>query len=581
MEFYKPTLDEIIRKRRKALTSAEKELLNCCKTGEVAYFGDAVPDEPTDANQIDGALIRYLLLGGCADHPVDPVGVQIMGAYISGELNFHGCEAQSGLMCGTCRFDAELNFMDAVLGHLLLRGSTVPGLNGERAWIKREVFLGAGFKSLSRVNLLDAKIGGTLDCAGGNFQGEGGVALACSRINVGADVFLRDNFKSNGCVELVRGTIGGQLSCRGGEFDGEAENVLNCEAMRVGGDVLFTDGYKAKGNVGFTNAKIDGDLICFDASYEGAVVAQGLSVGREFRWRGIKGKPMLVNLSDAWVGVLADDVESWEAVEKLQLKGFKYGGFDNQVKDFPLKARLEWVGQSYCAEHEQPKAKKAIVVINWDKRRFEPQPYVQLAKVYETSGQREAASQVREVMERRLRHSEFTRKTFASTGSWGDDWYAFVAWMRMPLDWFFGKVFGYGHQPMRGTAFAVLLIVGISAVYGTIYDRGQFAPNSDIVLTSADWRAFADFPNKYPNPAAAWSADKAGTDYESFSAIGYGLDLFLPLDALGQEAAWAPSRDRGTLGKVGFYMRWIVQFLGWVFTGVLAAALTGIIGRKE
>lgn len=35
----------------------------------------------------------------------------------------------------------------------------------------------------------------------------------------------------------------------------------------------------------------------------------------------------------------------------------------------------------------------------------------------------------------------------------------------------------------------------------------------------------------------------------------------MPLDALGQENAWAPSKDRGNLGWVAYYMRWLVYAL--------------------
>jgi hypothetical protein len=34
------------------------------------------------------------------------------------------------------------------------------------------------------------------------------------------------------------------------------------------------------------------------------------------------------------------------------------------------------------------------------------------------------------------------------------------------------------------------------------------------------------------------------------------------------------------LGKVGFYLRWLIQFSGWVITAVGAATLTGLVGRK-
>jgi hypothetical protein len=70
-------------------------------------------------------------------------------------------------------------------------------------------------------------------------------------------------------------------------------------------------------------------------------------------------------------------------------------------------------------------------------------------------------------------------------------------------------------------------------------------------------------------------------DYETFNAFAYGFDLFIPLVALGQEVAWAPSYARGWLGTIGYYLRWPIQFLGWVIAAVTAATLAGVVGRKD
>jgi hypothetical protein len=36
-----------------------------------------------------------------------------------------------------------------------------------------------------------------------------------------------------------------------------------------------------------------------------------------------------------------------------------------------------------------------------------------------------------------------------------------------------------------------------------------------------------------------WARNSAGRDYETFRAWLYALDVFIPLDALGQEKTWA------------------------------------------
>ena len=82
-------------------------------------------------------------------------------------------------------------------------------------------------------------------------------------------------------------------------------------------------------------------------------------------------------------------------------------------------------------------------------------------------------------------------------------------------------------------------------------------------------------------PLRAWEGTPSYQDYETFGAGLYALDLFVPLDALGQETAWAPSKDRGGWGWSGYWLRWMVQMMGWIITGVGAAVLTGLVGRKE
>ena len=677
MKFYRPTLDEVLDGR--ALTTAETRLLASCKTGEAAICGNAVPDAPHDENEIDAALIRYLLLGGCEAHQPHPSGVLVIGGYISGVLNFVGCETALTLYCNRCQFSVEPNFRDAEIGQLNLYGSHFPSFNGHRMRVKRsvlmkgafkalgtvdlssatiggvldcndgsfvnpngnalncsglrvgsdvmlngnfkstgrvnlagatidgqfdatgglfysfqqdslncdamivgaEVFFCEGFEAVGRVNLRGAKIEGQLNCKAGKFDGTGRDALNCNAIQVGGSVLLCDGFKATGRVNLLRATIEGQLDGTGGNFDGEGQTALNCNSIRVGADVFLYEGFKSIGQVDLSRSKISGNLNCFRAEICGSFIASSMSVGLGFIWRDIRGEQPVVSLVAAQVGGLQDDANSWEKAIQLNLHDFKYASLDNMFTDFSIDRRLKWLDRNNSEEYKMHYSQENSTFFHGSTERFEPNPYIHLARLLEANGLRLAAAKVRATMEKKLRRSEFVRLRFSTNGDVHDGLRSVLADLKRPFDTFWGKVFGYGHLPFGGILYALCIIISTSLFYGTVYENGQFAPNSDIILTSAEWRNFADYPDRFPNPAAAWSASKAGTDYESFSAIGYGLDLFLPLDALGQEAAWAPSKDRGSWGYAGFYLRWVVQFLGWVFTGVLAAALTGIIGRKE
>jgi hypothetical protein len=143
-------------------------------------------------------------------------------------------------------------------------------------------------------------------------------------------------------------------------------------------------------------------------------------------------------------------------------------------------------------------------------------------------------------------------------------------------------VFGYSHMPALALIWIGAIWLLASVLYGSVFAAGQMAPNSDVILTSADWLAALEASkNGGGMPLHVWLENPATKDYETFSAGLYALDLFLPLDALGQEAAWAPSKDRSALGALGYWMRMPIQLAGWVITAVGAAVLTGLVGRKE
>lgn len=115
----------------------------------------------------------------------------------------------------------------------------------------------------------------------------------------------------------------------------------------------------------------------------------------------------------------------------------------------------------------------------------------------------------------------------------------------------FGVLFGYGNRPMRALLASLFLIAAASFLNGVAYSKGQFAPNSDVVLTSEAWRTAVETEGAdgYPLPIGLGTA--SAQDYEMFHPVLYGLDLFLPLDALGQEQAWRTTTGRGVLGGFG------------------------------
>lgn len=352
---------------------------------------------------------------------------------------------------------------------------------------------------------------------------------------------------------------------------------IGFERVQIKHDVFLRSDFIATGLINLRGADIGGQLACIGGQFDQGINGQGLKVGQHLFFRGVKINGA-INLTSAQVQDLVDDMDSWRGADKLHLNGFRYGIIHSD--DLSVQDRLEWIKMHRSFYSATP--------TDWTKAldhkitpRYEPQPYRQLAKVYENMGHARSAARVREASEDHHWAHERARIVQENDGTWTAGFQSIPRTIRCQLAWFFKILVGYGHAPLRALAWATWIVVIAIVFYAKVYNAGDMAPNSDIILTSPQWRAYADCPDRYTNPADAWSNSLAGQDYETFHAIGYGIDLFIPLDALGQENAWAPSKTRGGWGAVGFYLRWFIQFMGWVITAVGAAALTGLIGRAQ
>lgn len=566
----------------------EQALLNACKLGRDAYLPgkqDCPKDQSDPDRRVRPTLIRYLLEGGCENgvRP-HPKGVTLLGAWIDGVLDCVGCVTLLDLALFNCLFEQRVIFRDARLGALYLSGSLAKqGVSLHRLRTEKSVHLRAGFHAKGPVDLGGSRIEGALVCSAGRFDGVGGKALNCIAARIGADVFLHEGFHATGEVSLVGAVVEGQLVCGSGRFDGGDGTALNCDAIRVGADVFLRGVLLAKGRLNFTRAQITGNLMAQGAHIDGAMELDSAQIGSGFCWEDIKGTVPILNLTEAKVGTLVDDAASWEQVEELHLSGFRY---DHIQSDMGISDRLAWL----VRKHERPllpDMRQSLSHQPWlGPRRtgFDPQPYSQLAKVLEADGNRMGAARVLAEREDRLRAVEQLRAFGRLDGSARAAFGSVPALLRQGWNAIFKYVFGYGHHPARALVW-MLGIWGLGFVlYGSAYASGQMVPNSDVILTSADWLAAATpyFDGSTDiRPAIAWADTPAGKDYETFSAALYALDLFVPLDALGQETTWAPSRAYGWLGTIAYWARMPIQLSGWIITAVGAAVLTGLIGRKE
>jgi hypothetical protein len=451
-----------------------------------------------------------------------------------------------------------------------------------------------------------------------------------------ASSVLLEGTSATGRVSLLGAQIGGQLVAIGAAFHCPEGHAFNIQSVQIRGDV-FLRYVDVKGEVSLMGAEINGVLDCSHASLShaqgAAFSAQRLIVREGFIWRRLAAVSGTVDLTSAHVGDLWDDLDSWALCDGLYLSGFIYdvlhGGINVAERLAWLKmgavSRREFYPQPYehlakvlretghrsdaraimvAKEKEQRSASRARWrrEAAWRKdlaaacdmpdelrteafadlhtRRPNDPDLARLIMLFPADG-RDLGIGVQTLI--------YARQEFRSAQYWHN---TRVLWRNagsLLADKVFGVVVGYGHKPERSFYMLVTLVFIGWFLAQNAWKAGDFAPTAAPVLMSESWQSLATNPD-VSNPAAVWS-DKylmtsdgnrtlsAGRDYETFNAVAYAVDLVVPIVALGQEAAWAPSTTRGPWGWWLWGVRWWLVALGWIVTAIGAAAVTGVIRR--
>jgi hypothetical protein len=499
------------------LTPAEHELIKATKAGNKAKIGKIVPTTKTDEVLIRAPLLRYLILGGCAECRTETFGVNVNGAWIEGTLDLAFATSIGPVGLILCHIDQQPNMMQLNAPSLALKGSVLPkGLNAERAKIDGGVFL----KGIS--------------CEG--------------------------DFSFSGAI------ITGQLECTGATFDNVGGHALNFQSAKINDSVFLRD-VTATGEAYFSGAVIAGQFGCENASFENredrALNLQNVVVKRELIWGDLKSVVGGVDLTSAHLSNLVDDAASWKKCGPLSLVGLTYDVLHGPIN---VQERLAWLEKGARSKGE-----------------FHPQPYEQLAKVLRESGHSSEAREVLVAKERLQRKAAIDRRRnerLRSKKRWRNAKLRLRNGVATLVDCVFRWTVGYGYKPHYSLVTLAVLVSCAWLFSYAAWQTGDFAPNSDVILISEEWQAFANGPDAVSNPADVWSGmAQAGKDYETFHALAYAVDVVVPLVSLGQEAAWAPSTNRGWRGWHLWWLRWFLIGFGWIATAIGAAAVTGVIRR--
>lgn len=257
---------------------AEKMLLEACQKGKILDLGNKRPIEKTVDNEIRGEFLRHLILNNNQDIvdekwekyilKIDPKGLNVHGAYISGTFDFSFCNTDLPFSFLNSTFEKEINISDSKIKCLSLEASKVKSLYGQRLICESGIFLTNKFEANGQIDFHSAQIGG-LDCYNGKFsnKNENEYALLCDYSEIKGEVSLSGKeFESKGEVSFNSAQIGKNLDCTDAKFTNENNRALTCNGANIKGAV-FLDNVEVNGEMNFNSAEIWKTLDCPNAKF--------------------------------------------------------------------------------------------------------------------------------------------------------------------------------------------------------------------------------------------------------------------------------------------------------------------------
>jgi adhesin HecA-like repeat protein len=491
--------------------------------------------------------------------------VSLVGAHISGQLDLSGASLANpggialaadfltvdhGVFCrngfsakgethlSSAHISGQLDLDDASLTNPGGTALAAHGLTVDDSLLCRN-----GFNAEGEVDLVGARIGGQLGIRGARFANPGGLALNASSLTVTQDCFA-DDITAEGCTLLHGARFEGALSLTGARLANSGGDALAAIGLTVQHSMLCGMGFTAQGTVNISGAHIAGGL-SFDGARlaspvpgREALIATGLAVVANMACRGMAAVGS-VSLPGATIGgqlsftgaFLANPAGpaldlSGATISELFLRPEQQpqgpvslanataGVFHDDRATWPSALALNgFTYRTFGNDQISPQDRLAWVKLH--PGGYTPQIYDQLAECYRNAGLEGAARRVA-IAKQRQRRSAVS-----------------------PLNWLWYLTVGYGYR----TWLAGMWLIGLT-VLGTLI-----------------------FAHAYPRQFS-----QAAGHHETFSPIGYTLDVLLPIVDLGQKSSWTPQGG-------AMYWSWALTGAGWVLATAVIAGLTSVLKR--
>jgi hypothetical protein len=504
-----------------------------------ASFEDCSFEESIVLNQAHAATIR---LPGC-----HLPGLAAQQLETQGNLELHrGFSAGSEVDLEGARIGGKL-----LLDGATLRSSTRRALNGIGLIVTQEMSC-EGLHAEGEVSLLAAHIGGRLRFDGARLRNSGRIALRAGGLTVDQGMFCSERFTAEGEVRLFGAHIGALLLFDGATLRNPGRVALRAGGLTVDQGMFCSKRFTAEGEVRLRGAHIGGQLNFDDATLRNptgrALDGERLSVTQqvscsggfqadgEVRLRGahIGGQ---LNFDDATlrnqggVALCADGLSvdldmscsgKFLVEGTVRLRKARLGGLFDAQDSWPARLILDGLTYDYLEATPKVPARRRLDWLRRDPDGYAPQPYEQLAAAYRRAGQPENARVV-------LITKQWDRRS--TLNPLGKAW-----------NWLLWATVGYGYRAWLAAVWLAGLLVLGHMRFTQAYAAELLVPR--------------DPQDRQP----------------AFHAVGYALDLLLPIVNLGQEGAWIP---RGW----AIYWTWGFTLVGWMLTTAVVAGFTGILKR--
>lgn len=250
---------------------SEAELLECVADGRVLNGDDS------GARRLVAAGLLRRLCHQLKDQ-VDPRGIRLRNAMVSGELDLAGLEIPFPLRFEACEFDMPLVAEGAQLNDLAVTGSVLPGLLANGVRIRRDLDLSrsringsyettASDSHLAAVWLCESEIGGRFLCSGTVIRADGERAVQADHMRTGGAVRFLRQFTAHGEIRLLGAQLGGSLDLMEAHIYAPEGIALDLTDAVVGGS-LFLITTIIRGRVDMSSARVSAQFMMRGAALE-------------------------------------------------------------------------------------------------------------------------------------------------------------------------------------------------------------------------------------------------------------------------------------------------------------------------